>query len=68
MSKSSLLHPRMADRIARNYCDKYSNIGFAAASDYIEQVIGDNPVHIAQVREIVIQYLNPTLGGTHNED
>lgn len=67
-TKSNLIDPRMAARIARTYCDKYSNIGFAAASDYIESVIGDNPVQIAQVRELVIRMLNPDWAPPHNED
>lgn len=62
MSKSSLLDPALAERIAHVYCEKYKHIGYAAASDYIEQALKQNALHIAQVREIVVQILNPLQG------
>ena len=59
MSKNSPLHPAMAERIALEYVRRYNSIGYAAASDYVEQVIGENPLHISQVREIVVRMLHP---------
>jgi len=49
----------MAERIALEYVRRYNSIGYAAASDYVEQVIGENPLHISQVREIVVRMLHP---------
>ncbi len=49
----------LARRIAQTYCEKYTKVGFAAASEYVERTVGDNPVHIAQVRELVVQMLAP---------
>lgn len=59
MSKSNLMDPRIAQRIATTYCEKYVKVGFAAAADYAERALGTNPVHIAQVRDLVTQMLHP---------
>ena len=59
MSKSSLMDPKIAQRIATTYCEKYTKVGFAAASDYASRILGNNPTHTAQVRDLVVQMLHP---------